>query len=334
MLLVVWIPESPRWLLVKNKEDWAMKVMVFLRGPKAESIIIREVEDIKSSILEAPHFTFLQSLKEFRRKYVLVPSILVLGVLLLQQLTGGGTTINAYAAPILKDAGVNNPDLIGAFAVGGAQFIATIFGAFLVDILGRKLLLIASAVGMFAAATMLGSHFYITRSCSNSTNSILLLVDNDCTSQYAPLAIVSLVLFVAAFAIGFGTVPWVIMSEYLPLRVRGVGLGIGVMCSLASSAFITGIYPIYADLVNPWFAWWTFSITNMIAIVFVAVFIVETKGKTLEDIQRHFEQKYSTKNASLPPLVPLASSEEKYDGVIDGETTEQKTPDTIFITPL
>lgn len=334
MFLVVWLPETPRWLLVKQQRKEAMKVMLLLRGPKATNQIKEEMDDIKKILSETPHFTFFQTLKELAKKSVLIPAVIASIVLVILEFTGGASTVTAYAASIFREAGVKQPDLVGAFAIGGTQFIATAVGACTMDLLGRKILLLVSAAGMLVGSATLGTHFYITRPalCANSTNATILLSDSTtlvCNSHFAPLAIASLVLYIAAFGIGWGPVPWVIMSEYLPLRVKGTGTAIIVTGSWISAVVVTGAYPVYAEHVNPWFAWWTFSVINLLAIVFVAVFIVETKGKTLEDIQRHFEQKYSKRKAISFSLSQTALSEENLD--VANETLDDEHP---IITPL
>ena len=293
------MPETPRWLLLRDKKEQAKKVLVYLRGPKATVQIDAEIDDIQTAISGTPDLTLLQTLKELCRKPVLVPLVLVVTVLVFQEIDGGGSVIKTYAAPIFKDTGVSNPELLGAFAIGLTQLIATAVSVLIVDLLGRKVLLIVSAAGMLVGSAMLGAHFNITRPAlcaANLTNATALippLVDSTCNSQYNLLAIVSIVIFVVAFSLGWGPVPWVIMSEYLPLRMKGVSTGIIGVCAWLSAAVVTGIYPVYVDYVNSWFAWWTFAVINLMAIVFVAVFLVETKGKSLEDIQKHFEQKYA-----------------------------------------
>ena len=307
MLLVVWIPETPRWLLAKNMKEQAVEVMVFLRGPKAKLAIARETEAIENAVSKAPHLTIFQSLKELRRKSVLVPFILVVALLVLPQAAGVGI-VNAYTAPIFQKAGVEDPQIAAISATGGAQFIATAVGVFLVDLVGRRPLLIVGTSGMFAGATMLGTHFYITRpalcamnSTTNATTALVATLSDTakCNTQYAPLAIVSVLLYIVSFAVSWGPVQWAIASEYLPLQVRGFGTGIGATCAMISASVVIGVYPVYADFVNPWFAWWTFSVINLAALVFVVVCIVETKGKSLEEIQRYFETKYSKDHTHL-----------------------------------
>ena len=171
----------------------------------------------------------------------------------------------------------------------------TIIGAFLIDLIGRKILLIVSGIGMLIGTVSLGTFFYITRPelCSNVTMDALDNTgDNLCNSYLSPVAIASLIFFYASFAIGWGPVPFVLLGELIPLHVRGIGSGIATFINWTAAAIVTGFYLDYAEAVNNWFAWWSFSVLNAIAIVFTIIFVFETKGKNLEDIQHRFDSKH------------------------------------------
>lgn len=162
------------------------------------------------------------------------------------------------------------------------EFFFTFMSIFVIDYFGRKVLLVASGVGMLVGTIMLGTHFYITRPAA--CNETFVSDDFICKPHLAPLAIVSLILFNASFSIGWGPVPWVLLGEMLPLRVRGLGSSMANFVNWGSAAIVTGFYFKYSAVVNTWFAWWTFSIFNLSGIVFVIIFLRETKKKVLEDI--------------------------------------------------
>ena len=79
------------------------------------------------------------------------------------------------------------------------------------------------------------------------------------------------------------------LSELLPLSVRGVASGMAMFLTSATAALVSGVYLQYFQLVEPWFAMWTFSLINLSAAVFVFVFIPETKGKSLKEVEKWFE---------------------------------------------
>ena len=239
-----------------------------------------------------PHLKMSKILTHFKKRDVFIPVFIMLFIMFFQQI-GGLNASSAYSALIFKEAGVKHYRLTAAYAVGGAGMLFTIISLFIVDRFGRKLLLIASGLGMLVGAVALGTHFYVTRPslCANSTQPGLLQSDSTlCNTQFAPLAIASLILFNISFSIGWGPVPWVLLGELIPLRVRGVGSGIATLVNWATAAIVTGFYLDYAEKVRTWFAWWSFALMNLAGILFVALFLFETKGKTLEEIHRRYER--------------------------------------------
>ena len=294
IVVVPWIPETPRWLVFKRKDRTkAMKVLKCLRGLDSDRLC-DELEGIEAVVENLGSLSVIQLLKQFKKKSVLFPFLVVLVLMIFQELCGGGSTVNTYAAPVFKEAGVKNPLLISSYSIGGSQFFAVVVSVCIIDFVGRKILLILSCSGMFVASVMLGAHFYITRPslCEETMNMTSEDLVIGCNNQFAPLAIVSLIFFIMSFSVGVGPVLWVLMSEYLPLYVRGFASGIVIAANWATGAAVTGIYLSYANLVKPWFAWWTFSIINLGGLVFVLLFVVETKGKSLEKIQETMIQRF------------------------------------------
>ena len=305
-IAMVWLPDTPQSLVARGYSKSAERALRLLRGKKHN--IKGELNDIKESVLsrrkEGNGSVWLQ----FKKRRVLVPFTYVLVILFFTQ-GGGISTTASYAAPIFSNAGVSNPRVTAIYAVGVASLLGNIASFFSVDILGRKILLILSALGMMVGSITLGTHFFITRpSLCPSFNTTMLhateYVEEPCNSHFAPLAIVSLVLFRFSYSIGWGPIPWLLVSELLPLSVRGIASGIAMCLTSGTAALVSGVYLQYSELVRPWFAMWTFSLINLSAVVFVLVFIPETKGKSLEELEKWFE-----KNV----IAIVASTEEKSD---------------------
>lgn len=305
VVLSVWLKETPRWLLATGQSRRAFMTLQWLRGPHYE--VDNEFNTMKEFLAHQDDTT--APWKEFRKKSIIVPTVTLLIVFFFQQI-GGLNAQGAYGTLIFKEAGVSNPQFTSAMSIGVTATVGTIISAFVVDKMGRKPLLVISAIGMGIGSTLLGLHFYITRPalCSgNSTkgnlteNFSMKEIDSTsdttlCNTQYGPLAIVSIVTYNLMFAIGFGPISWILLPELLPLKVRGLGGGLAVFVNWATSALVTGTYLSYADAITPWFAWWTFALLNFLSIVFVLVALVETKGKNLEVIQTAFEKKWHYNN--------------------------------------
>ena len=103
-----------------------------------------------------------------------------------------------------------------------------------------------------------------------------------------PISIISIVVFCFSYASGWGSVPVLVAAELLPLHVRGTGTGIVTCVAWFASTILLLSYEPYQELVHPWGAFFTFSFIMFCAVLFVYKFIPETKGKTLEEIQKYF----------------------------------------------
>ncbi len=301
MLLAVWIPETPRWLVLKlNDKPRAIAVLKYLRGPKNKSEVTSEMNAILSSLPKNEPSVGQKLRLLMCRKSHRVPFLLVTFLYVFQQLCGGGSTVVAYAAHIFQAAGAPNPDLTSIYTVGASLVIGTVLASLLIERLGRKFLASVSAAGMFTGSVMLVFHSYFTRpeACSTTINGTLFsTIEKDpvgtgvCNSYLYPLAATSVVVFILAFSFGLGPVPWVLLSEYLPLQVRGVAGGIVVACSWMAAVFITGGFLSYSALVGNWGAWLTLAAINLVGLIIIVLFIKETKGRTLEQVEELFNTK-------------------------------------------
>ena len=298
--------ETPQWLLSRGQKERAIAVLKFLRGPKYD--IKGELEIMQSKISGTKKLRVSQVFREFTKCSVLVPQLLVL-LLTIFRVCGGLESINSFSATILRDAGVQGFRQVSVYGTGCTRLVANFTVLFFADFLGRKVLLIASGIGMFIGTTILGAHFYITRpalclSFNSTTNASLTEAittsstegDVLCNTYLAPVAIVGLIVFNIGFSIGWGPILWVLLGELLPRQVRGIGTGIATFSTWGLASLVVGSYLSFANATQPWFVWWTYSVVNLVGVVFVGFCIFETKGKSLEDIQHRFETKYGEKN--------------------------------------
>ena len=234
-----------------------------------------QIHGIENDILNTPSENIIVLLNTYlcnSRK--LKPVLVMLSVMFLQQMSG------------LQEAGVSDPSQMASYVVGGTNIVFTLLSVFTVDYFGRKLLLLFSGIGMLFGTVILGTHFYATRPSLCINNTILETTGSTCNSHIAPLAITGLVIFYATFSVGWGPVPWILLGELLPLNIRSLGGSIAIFVNWGTAAIVTGFYFNYSELAYSWFAWWTFSIFNCIGVIFVVLFVQETKGKSLEDLSR------------------------------------------------
>ena len=281
--LITTLVETPRWLISKGRNPQADKVLLWLRGRRYA--IAKEQREIEQQLASESKLSIWESFQAFKTKPVLHPMVLAISLMFVQQFSG----INAIifnAQKIFEDSRVSNAAVVTTLAIGSAQVIATFFGFLLTDILGRKFLLITGGFIMACSMGGMGTYAYLTGkpychpdSPANSTG---------CKDNIQPLAIASMMFYIIGYSIGWGALPWLISSEIIPMHVRGVGMGIATFANYSFAAIITGAFESYQKAVYPCGTFWSFGFICFLAIVFVAVFIPETKGKSLEEIERYF----------------------------------------------
>lgn len=275
-LLMVFFPETPHFLLTKNRKQQASKVLKWLRGSKGKSE--EEMIDIEIVLSHVQHTSCVEFGRELTRRSACIPFVLMFFVMAFQQFCG----INAFiffAANIFQSAGlgVRSP-FIALITIGFTELIFTLVTTFTVDLFGRKVLLVVSGLVMAIGCFSLGLAFYLTHAYPHKSLQFL--------------AVISVVVFIIGFSLGWGAIPWTLVSEIFPLRIRGFLGGVVSAVNWACAALVTGFYFEYAAVVGVWGTWWTFGAVNLAAVVFVAIFVPETRGKPLEVIEHLMQNRY------------------------------------------
>ncbi|KAI4381716.1 hypothetical protein MLD38_007765 [Melastoma candidum] len=267
------IPESPRWLAKMGlTEDFEASLQV-LRG--FETDISVEVNDIKSSVAPTTKRKTI-SIAQLRRKRYWFPLMVGIGLMMLQQLSGINGVL-FYSTTIFEDAGVSSSN-VATLGVGVIQVVATAVTTWLMDKAGRRLLLIISSCSSFISLVVVAIAFYVQSYVSE---------DSSWHSTMAIMSLVGLVAFVVAFSLGLGAIPWLIMAEILPVSIKGLAGSVATLLNWLVSFAVT----MTANLLLNWSSGGTFTIyaTMMgLTIAFVTLFVPETKGRTLEEIQSSF----------------------------------------------
>ena len=281
-LLATTIKEKPRWLMTQGRNYEARNVLRWLRGPNYD--VDQELQDIESVILQN-NLTFVEALREFKSKSVYYPFILICIVFFFRQFCGISAVL-LYAEEIFKQAHVKSPGLTSSLATGGIQIISSVIGVFLPDLLGRRKLLIISSIIMCLSLGTMGAYEYLNNKpyCHPPD-------DIKCKSHLYPLSIASIACFVASFSAGISGTAWVLLPEFVPLRVRGVGAGIVLFINWGSAIIIGGFFDNYESLLRPWGTYWTFSLICLCLAIFSTLFIPETKGKSLEEVEHYFKRR-------------------------------------------
>ena len=292
--------ESPRWLFSKHKNKKAIRVLKTLRGPNFH--IKEEVEKIRASFQGTQ--SIFKRLKEFRRRSIIVPFLLSIMLMFYEGFSGVNAAI-FYASHILQEAGLNKHEvnLIVAISIGLVQVIATLVSVFIVDYVGRKILLTLSSIGIALSCLVLGGYFHVYDNvcdgCLAGDPMCNLSIINDTVHRYFPcnttkfgyLAVVCIVVMVISYSLGWGPVSLTSISELMPNRVRSLAGSFAIFSHWVIDFIIALCFKYYSrPPIDNDGAWWTFSLVMFSAIFMVILFLPETKGHSLEEIQEHFEK--------------------------------------------
>ena len=263
-LLLLLVPESPRWLVKEDREEEALGVLTRVNDAATAAA---EVRSIKETLL-LEKGSLAELFRPGFRRALLIAVVLAI----LQQITG----INAilyYAPRIFERAGFERISAIGqSTIVGFVNMLFTVVAILLVDKVGRKPLLLIAAAGMGVSQLLLGAAFRVE---NLSGSAILLLI----------------LLYIAFFAMAMGPIVWVVMSEIFPTRMRGSAMAIATVALWIADFAVTLTFPVIADRLSETTAFWIYAVMCAIDFFFMLFLLPETKGKTLEEIERRWLKK-------------------------------------------
>lgn len=263
------LPESPAWLVAKRRRAAAARALTTLRGGD-DARAARDLDALVRSTGGADDGlgvrVVLAALCGGGDAGVRRPLAIVLCVMLFQQFSGINAVI-FYSGPLLASAGMANGDL-GGVLVMTVQVLATGLALVLMDRLGRRPLLAGSLCGMAAAAALLALHFLL---------------------EPPPfVALVALFLYIAAFSLGLGPVPWLLMPELLPTRARGAAAALATVLNWSCSFLVTETFAGLVARIGAAGAFFGFALVCAVGAAFVAAAVPETKGLRLDEVEALF----------------------------------------------
>src|SRR4051812_43032856 len=272
LLGMLFMPETPRFLVRQGEEDEARDVLDEVRDdeePEQELREIREIDEKEGS----------GGLRELREGWLRPALIVAIGLAVFQQLIGINTIIY-YPPTTLTNGGYDNEGAISAnSAIGVLNLVMTVIAIRIIDRVGRKPMLLIGLVGMVTSLAVLG---------------ISLSVLAEPKSPGDPAAVITLVClagFIASFAATWGPVVWVMLPEILPLSVRGTAMGVAIFLHWGANFAVSQTFPVLLSAFGPGPVFLGYAGLGILAGVFVKTMVTETKGRSLEEIESDLQNR-------------------------------------------
>ncbi|KAK2154100.1 hypothetical protein LSH36_276g00007 [Paralvinella palmiformis] len=273
ILLMLCLPETPRWLFSKGLRTDGLASIRWLRGPDFD--VEEESMEIEANLQVQNGQR--RTLTEFCSNSALFkPLFISLGLMVFQQASGVNCVI-FYANDIFTTAGYKANPHLPTVIIGAVLVVTTFISCILVDVVGRRPLLMIGSLFMTISHCAFGLYYFFTDVQHTHVN-------------LSSLPLCSLVVFIAAFSLGWGSIPWLVMSEIFPVQFRGTASSIATLLNWSMAFLITWQFNNMKETFTQYGTFWFFGGWSLLGLIYVAVCLPETKGKSLEEIQEHFER--------------------------------------------
>lgn len=276
---MLFLPESPRWLVAQNQIERATQILRRLRNTQQVNV---EIDEIRNS-LQIKQASFKEIFSPWIRPVLFLGAMLGL----IQQVTGINTIIY-YAPSIFQLAGFENTStsILATVGIGIVNVLATIFAIIYLDKIGRRPLLLVGLVGMCASLLGLSAAFH-----TGTDVGTLRWVAIACTFTY-----------IICFAFSLGAMLWLLVSEIFPLEVRGMAMGVAVFSCWFWNFVVSSTFLTLLNALGPSLTFFIYATLCLVSLIFCYYKVPETNGVTLEQIEENIRKGLPLREIGQPTL--------------------------------
>jgi sugar porter (SP) family MFS transporter len=263
------MPETPRWLVSKGREEEARRVLARTRTDEEIEGEIQEIHRVEEEAMEQAGY------RELLAPWVRPMLVAGIGLAIFQQFVGINTVIY-YAPTIIESTGLANvASVLATVGIGVVNVLMTVVAILLIDRVGRKLLLFVGLAGMVVSLGIIGGAF----------------LDPSLSGILSWVTLAGLMLYVASFAVSFGPLLWVMLPEIFPLKVRGAGAGVSALSNWGANFVVSQAFLPLVALIGTTAVFWIFAGVCVAAAIFIYFLVPETRGRSLEQIEADLRRK-------------------------------------------
>lgn len=309
-IMILFIPESPVYLVSKKKIEQAESVLVLLRGSTWD--VKKELAELTKSL--TGQIKYRVTMSDFFTKSVIKPFSVALGLMFFFQLSGISCILN-YTPEIFRSASSSVDPYYATIYLGCALLISNGITLYIVGRVKRKIMMLTSAFGVSVTLAIMGLCYHLN-ALKGAKETILLQkaanetmesqenneeqVDNSILG-WVPLF--DLMAYIFFFNLGYGAMIWMTVAEILPTRTRSITNSLSVGFTSIISFIALWSFPLLEETLTRQGTFWLYAAISMLGFFFIAIFVPETKGKTEKEIQAYFNiTTNETENATETPL--------------------------------
>ncbi len=267
---MIFLPETPRWLMSKGREEEGRKVLEMIEDP---AMIDANIASMKEELAKDENQA---GWKELFQPWMRNALIIAAGIMFFQQFVGINTVIYYSPMIFLKAGFVGNEAAIWAsVSVGVINVLFTILSLYLIDRLGRRKLYFIGTTGIIFSLVFMGLGFALQDQLGEMSKWLL---------------VGSMLVYIAFFAISLGPLGWLIITEVFPTRVRGLGASIGSLSNWGFNTLVVWTFFKMMNVLGEAEVFWMFGVIGILGLIWGFKYIPETKGVSLEKIEEHWRQ--------------------------------------------